>query len=36
MGEFMGRAYVAVRRSEDKAFSGQDSDFAIRNHFYKF
>jgi glutamine synthetase len=36
MGEFMGRSYVAVRRSEDEAFSKQDSDFATRNHFYKF
>jgi glutamine synthetase len=36
MGELMRRSYVAVRRSEEKAFTGQDVDFEIRNHFYKF
>ena len=36
MGDFMGRSYLAVRRSEEKAFSEQDSDFEIRHHFYKF
>ncbi len=36
MGGLMGRAYLAVRRSEEKAFSEQDTDFEIRNHFYKF
>lgn len=36
MGNFMSRAYLAVRRSEEKAFSEQDVDFEIRNHFYKF
>ncbi len=36
MGELMRRSYLAVRRSEEKAFTGQDVDFEIRNHFYKF
>ncbi len=36
MGEMMFRSYLAVRRSEAEAFAGQDSDFEIRNHFYKF
>jgi glutamine synthetase len=36
MGGLMSRSYLAVRRSEEKAFSEQDTDFEIRNHFYKF
>ncbi len=36
MGDLMRRSYLAVRRSEEKAFSEQDIDFEIRNHFYKF
>jgi len=36
MGDLMSRSYLAVRRSEEKAFSEQDIDFEIRNHFYKF
>jgi glutamine synthetase len=36
MGEMMGRAYLAVRRAEEATFAKQDSDFEIRNHFYKF
>ena len=36
MGDLMGRSYLAVRRSEEKAFSEQDTEFEIRNHFYKF
>ena len=36
MGGLMSRAYLAVRRSEEKAFSEQDTDFEIQNHFYKF
>jgi glutamine synthetase len=36
MGELLARGYLAVRRSEDEAFSGQDEDFEIRNHFYRF
>lgn len=36
MGDLMRRSYLAVRRSEEKAFANQDVDFEIRNHFYKF
>ncbi len=36
MGDLMRRSYLAVRRSEEKAFSEQDTEFEIRNHFYKF
>ncbi len=36
MGDLMRRSYLAVRRSEEKAFAEQDLDFEIRNHFYKF
>lgn len=36
MGDLMSRSYLAVRRSEEKAFAEQDIDFEIRNHFYKF
>jgi glutamine synthetase len=36
MGDLMSRSYLAVRRSEEQAFGGQDTDFEIRNHFYKF
>jgi glutamine synthetase len=36
MGAFMARAYLAVRRSEERAFAAQDEAFEIRNHFYKF
>ncbi|HEY6410176.1 MAG TPA: glutamine synthetase, partial [Ktedonobacteraceae bacterium] len=36
MGDLMRRSYLAVRRSEEKAFAEQDADFETRNHFYKF
>ncbi len=36
MGDLMSRSYLAVRRSEERVFVRQDSDFEIRNHFYKF
>jgi glutamine synthetase len=36
MRELMRRAYVAIHRSEAAAFSVQDAEFEIRNHFYKF
>ncbi|HTK09240.1 MAG TPA: glutamine synthetase family protein [Ktedonobacteraceae bacterium] len=36
MGDLLSRSYLAVRRSEEKAFSAQDTDFEIRHHFYKF
>jgi glutamine synthetase len=36
MGDLLSRCYLAVRRSEDEAFSARDKEFEIRNHFYKF
>jgi glutamine synthetase len=36
MGDLMSRSYLAVRRSEERAFAEQDADFEMRNHFYKF
>ncbi len=36
MRPLMRRAYLAIRRSEEEAFSAQDEEFEIRNHFYKF
>ncbi len=36
MGDLMSRSYLAVRRSEARAFAEQDTDFEIRHHFYKF
>ena len=32
----LARCYLAVRRSEDAAFSAQDQEFEIRHHFYRF
>ena len=36
LGDLLARCYLAVRRSEQKAFAAQDTEFEIRNHFYKF
>jgi glutamine synthetase len=36
MGDLLSRCYLAVRRSEDQAFSARDKEFEIRNHFYRF
>ncbi len=36
MGDLLARCYLAVRRSEERAFAEQDTDFEIRHHFYKF
>jgi glutamine synthetase len=36
MGDLLARCYLAVRRSEDEAFSAQDQEFELRNHFYRF
>jgi glutamine synthetase len=36
MGEFMHRAYMTVRRSEEQAFAAEDEAFEIRQHFYKY
>jgi glutamine synthetase len=36
MDELLARCYLAVRRSEDEAFSAEDQEFEIRQHFYRF
>ena len=36
MRELLRRSYLAIHRSEDAAFSAQDEEFEMRNHFYKF
>ena len=36
MGDLLARCYLSVRRSEEQAFAAQDTEFEIRNHFYKF
>jgi glutamine synthetase len=36
MGELLARCYLGVRRSEEQAFAGQDEEFELRNHFYRF
>jgi len=36
LGPLLARCYLAVRRSEDAAFSAQDVDFEVRHHFYRF
>jgi glutamine synthetase len=36
MPALMQRAYLAVRRSEERVFAQNDEAFEIRNHFYKF
>jgi len=36
MGELLARAYLGVRRSEERAFAEHDLDFEIRKSFYRF
>lgn len=36
MDQLLARCYLAVRRSEDEAFSAEDQEFEIRQHFYRF
>jgi glutamine synthetase len=36
MGDLLSRCYLAVRRSEEEAFSARDKEFEIRHHFYRF
>lgn len=36
MGELLRRCYLGVRRAEEEAFSSNDRDFEVRNHFYRF
>lgn len=36
MGDLLRRCYLGVRRAEEEAFSSNDRDFEVRNHFYRF
>jgi glutamine synthetase len=36
LGELLGRCYLAVHHSEEEAFAAQDTEFEIRQHFYRF
>jgi glutamine synthetase len=36
MGDLLARCYLAVRRSEEAAFSAGDEELEIRQHFYRF
>jgi len=36
LGETLAREYLAVKRSEVRAFAGQDVAFEIEHHFYKY
>jgi glutamine synthetase len=36
MGDLLARCYLAVRRSEERAFAERDTDFETRQHFYRF
>ncbi|HZO90965.1 MAG TPA: glutamine synthetase family protein [Chthonomonadaceae bacterium] len=36
LGPLLARSYLTVRRSEVEAYRGQDIDFEIANHFYKY
>jgi glutamine synthetase len=36
LGQELSRSYLAVKRSEYEAFAGEDLDFEIAHHIYKF
>lgn len=36
LGDLLGRCYLAVRRSEERAFAAADLDFELHHHFYRF
>ncbi len=36
MSDLLARCYLAVRHSEEAAFSGADEEFEIHHHFYRF
>ena len=36
LGDLLGRTFLAVKRSEAKAFAAQDQAFELAQHFYKF
>jgi glutamine synthetase len=36
LGDLLGRCYLTVRRSEEEAFAARDTEFELREHFYRF
>jgi glutamine synthetase len=36
LGDLLGRSYLAVRRSEARAYAAMDEDAQFRGHFYKY
>jgi glutamine synthetase len=36
LGELLGRSYLAVRRSEARAYAAMDDEAQFRGHFYKY
>jgi glutamine synthetase len=36
LGELLARCYLAVHHSEEEAFAARDTEFEIRQHFYRF
>jgi glutamine synthetase len=36
LGDVLGREYMAVKRSEARAFEGKDVAFELEHHFYKY
>ncbi len=36
MGPVLANSYLAIRRADWDLFSGRDTEFEIRNHFYKY
>ena len=36
LGDLLGRSYLAVRRSEARAYAGMDETSQFRPHFYKY
>ena len=36
LGDLLARCYLGIRRSEEAAFSAEDEEFEIRQHFYRF
>ena len=36
LGPMLAGSFLAVKRSEYRAFAAEDVDFEIRHHFHKF
>jgi hypothetical protein len=36
LGDLLGRSYLAVRRSEARAYAGMSDEAQFRGHFYKY